>query len=118
MDVPKIPPRPKRGVERSVSPNGNRYTPSPLNDPTYVHSGPPKDGGRLSIDTPSRPPSVSLPSIGQEGNEYASFDDLSQTLTNESANQGGSPQLWLGICLCTLLRPLFRAPPQRVGSRR
>ena len=92
MDVPKIPPRPKRGVERSVSPNGNRYTPSPLNDPTYVHGGPPKDGGRLSIDTPSRPPSVSLPSIGQEGNEYASFDDLSKTPTDESANQGGSPQ--------------------------
>jgi hypothetical protein len=92
MDVPKIPPRPKRGIERSVSPNGDRYARSPLNDPTYVHGGPPKDGGRLSTDVPSRPPSVSLPSLGQEGSEYASFDDLSKTLTNEAANPGGPPQ--------------------------
>ena len=90
MDVPKIPPRPKRGIERSVSPSGDRYARSPLNDPTYVHGGPPKDGGRLSTDVPSRPPSVSMPSLGEEGNEYASFEDLSKTLTNE--HQGGSPQ--------------------------
>ncbi|CAE7215837.1 hypothetical protein PTT_15372 [Pyrenophora teres f. teres 0-1] len=90
MDVPKIPPRPKRGIERSVSPSGDRYARSPLNDPTYVHGGPPKEGGRLSTDVPSRPPSVSMPSLGEEGNEYASFEDLSKTLTTE--NQGGSPQ--------------------------
>ena len=90
MDVPKIPPRPKRGVERSVSPAGDRYARSPLNDPTYVHGGPPREGGRLSTDLPSRPPSVSMPSLGEEGNEYASFEDLSKTLTSE--NQGGSPQ--------------------------
>ncbi|KAI4943911.1 hypothetical protein J4E91_009058 [Alternaria rosae] len=90
MDVPKIPPRPKRGVERSVSPAGDRYARSPLNDPTYVHGGPPREGGRLSTDLPSRPPSVSMPSLGEEGNEYASFEDLSKTLTPE--NQGGSPQ--------------------------
>lgn len=92
MDVPTIPPRPKRGIERSVSPAGDRYARSPLNDPTYLHSGPPKDGSRLTTEVPSRPPSVSMPSLGEEGNEYASFDDLSKTLTNESLNQGGSPQ--------------------------
>jgi hypothetical protein len=31
-----------------------------------------------------------MPSLGEEGNEYASFEDLSKTLTSE--NQGGSPQ--------------------------
>ncbi|KAF1837318.1 hypothetical protein BDW02DRAFT_566161 [Decorospora gaudefroyi] len=90
MDVPKIPPRPKRGMERSVSPNEDRYARSPLNDPTYVHGGPTRDGSRLSTDVPSRPPSVSLPSLGEEGNEYASFDDLAKTLTTDS--QGASPQ--------------------------
>ncbi|KAH7380628.1 hypothetical protein BKA66DRAFT_493883 [Pyrenochaeta sp. MPI-SDFR-AT-0127] len=93
LDVPKIPPRPKRSIERSVSPSGDRYARSPLNDPSYLHNGPPpKDGSRLSTEVPSRPPSVSLPSLGEEGNEYASFEDLSKTLTNESNNLGGSPQ--------------------------
>ncbi|KAF1947928.1 hypothetical protein EJ02DRAFT_507716 [Clathrospora elynae] len=92
MEVPQIPPRPKRGIERSVSPSGDRYARSPLNDPTYIHNGPLKDTRRLSTEVPSRPPSVSMPSVGEEGNEYASFDDLSRTLTNESLNQGGPPQ--------------------------
>jgi len=93
MDVPKIPPRPKRGIERSVSPAGDRFARSPLNDPTYLHSGPPpRESGRLTADTPSRPPSVSLPSLGEEGNEYASFEDLSKTLSNESLGPSGSAQ--------------------------
>lgn len=93
MDVPKIPPRPKRGIERSVSPAGDRYARSPLNDPTYLHNGPPpREGGRLTADTPSRPPSVSMPSLGEEGSEYASFEDLSKTLTHESLGPGGLPQ--------------------------
>lgn len=85
LDAPKVPARPKRSIERSVSPAGERYARSPLNDPTYLHNGPPpKDGSRLTTEVPSRPPSVSLPSLGEEGNEYASFEDLSKTLTNES----------------------------------
>lgn len=92
MDVPKIPPRPKRGIERSVSPAGDRYARSPLNDPTYLHNGPPpREGGRLTTDTPSRPPSVSMPSLGEEGSEYASFEDLSKTLTSDSLGPAGSP---------------------------
>ena len=82
LDLPKVPPRPKGRIERSQSPH--RFDRSPLNDPTYAHGGPPKDNRRLSTEVPSRPPSVSLPSIGQEGSEYASFEDLSRTLTNES----------------------------------
>ncbi|KAJ4407198.1 hypothetical protein N0V91_004080 [Didymella pomorum] len=80
--TPQIPPRPKGRIERSQSPH--RFDRSPLNDPTYAHGGPPKDNRRLSTEVPARPPSVSLPSIGQEGNEYASFEDLSKTLSNES----------------------------------
>jgi hypothetical protein len=85
MDVPKIPPRPKRSVDRSVSPNREAFTRSPLNDPTFDHRpGSGQKGSRLSTELPPRPPSVSLPSLGEEGNEYASFEDLSKTLTNQS----------------------------------
>jgi hypothetical protein len=79
LEAPKIPPRPKRG-DRSVSPNPNRdtYARSPLNSP-YQNGPPPKPR-----DLPSRPPSTSLPGLGEEGNEYASYEDLSTTLTNES----------------------------------
>ncbi|KAF3032212.1 hypothetical protein E8E12_002102 [Didymella heteroderae] len=80
--TPQIPPRPKGRIERSQSPH--RFDRSPLNDPTYAHGGPPKDNRRLSTEVPARPPSVSLPSLGQEGSEYASFEDLSKTLSHES----------------------------------
>ncbi|KAF2678372.1 hypothetical protein K458DRAFT_348432 [Lentithecium fluviatile CBS 122367] len=84
MDVPKIPPRPKRSVDRSISPNRDAFTRSPLNDPTFDHKQIGQMGSRLSTELPPRPPSVSLPSLGEEGNEYASFEDLSKTLTNQS----------------------------------
>jgi hypothetical protein len=90
LEAPKIPPRPKRG-DRSVSPNPNRdtFARSPLNSP-YQNGPPPKPR-----DVPSRPPSTSLPGLGEEGNEYASFEDLSTTLSNEGMSLGlaqGSPQ--------------------------
>lgn len=87
MEVPKIPPRPSKRIERSVSPS--RYARSPLNDPSFLHTGHSSREGQLSTELPPRPPSVTLPSIGQEGSEYASFEDLSKTLTNE---KDGSPQ--------------------------
>ncbi|CAI6340559.1 unnamed protein product [Periconia digitata] len=86
-DVPKIPPRPKRAIERSVSPNRNAR--SPLNDPSFLHTGQLPRDSQLSPDVPARPPSVSLPSLGQEGIEYASLDDLSKTLSNQPED---SPQ--------------------------
>ncbi|KAL1968365.1 hypothetical protein VTN77DRAFT_1894 [Rasamsonia byssochlamydoides] len=66
-DMPKIPPRPvNRRVDRSVSPLRDSYAPSPLNDPP--------NGSSLtrttSHDPPPRPPSVTIPSLGEEGIEY------------------------------------------------
>ncbi|KAF2500766.1 hypothetical protein BU16DRAFT_523529 [Lophium mytilinum] len=84
IDVPKIPPRPKRSVERSVSPNRDTYARSPLNDPAFLHNGMHRVSSReetLGANLPPRPSSVTLPSIGQEGSEYESLQDL----TDESS---------------------------------
>ncbi|OKL63355.1 hypothetical protein UA08_01287 [Talaromyces atroroseus] len=65
--TPSIPPRPtNRRLDRSVSPGRDSYAPSPLN-------GPPPSAGlsrTTSNDLPSRPPSVAIPSLGEEGIEY------------------------------------------------
>lgn len=87
MEVPKIPPRPKRSIDRSVSPNREAFARSPLNDPSFLHNGPPPKESNLSVELPARPPSVSLPSLGEEGAEYASYEDLSRTLTNQSNSE-------------------------------
>ncbi|KIW08311.1 uncharacterized protein PV09_01230 [Verruconis gallopava] len=72
IDVPQVPARPRRSVERSVSPNRDRFAPSPLNNPAYLHKVPSSDkhGSGLAKEVPARPPSVTLPSVGQEGSEY------------------------------------------------
>jgi hypothetical protein len=101
-EMPKIPPRPiHRRIDRSQSPHGDRYAPSPLNEPYFAanHSSQAKSQVYSSAsanisnqDLPRRPPSVTLPSIGQEGNEYAEVfsvpDELasSPTQTRSIAN--------------------------------
>ncbi|KAL3461319.1 altered inheritance of mitochondria protein 21 [Aspergillus heterothallicus] len=69
-DMPKVPPRPSRRIERSVSPLSSNYAPSPLNEPP--------NGSTLSrtvsTDLPARPPSVTIPSLGEEGIEYQDLD--------------------------------------------
>jgi hypothetical protein len=79
-EIPKIPPRPIRRLDRSISPHGESYARSPLNEtPHLANSG---NHGHSSLyastsanasssELPARPASVVLPSIGQEGNEYA-----------------------------------------------
>ncbi|PVI04830.1 hypothetical protein DM02DRAFT_496446, partial [Periconia macrospinosa] len=112
-DVPKVPPRPKRAIDRSVSPNRNAR--SPLNDPTFLHNGQlPKDNSQLTPDVPARPPSVSLPSLGEEGIEYASLDDLSKTLTNQSES---SPQQTKVADDLPLYAPKASVPSSTAKSR-
>lgn len=95
--APHIPPRPAaRMKERSVSPT--RYAPSPLNILPRKASVPglqvsaADSRSASSVDAPPRPPSVKLPSIGQEGDEYAGFDlpkqensALEQALSDKNA---------------------------------
>lgn len=88
MEIPKIPPRPgKRSVDRSVSPNRDSYARSPLNDPSFLHNGFTKPKSVHAGESIRRPPSVTLPSIGQEGSEYASFDE--STAPEQTKNVAG-----------------------------
>lgn len=78
-DAPKIPPRPAhRAPEPSIS--RDNFPRSPLNEVLFAMN----DGSKteklqsqtgydanVGVSLPPRPPSVSLPSVGQEGNEYA-----------------------------------------------
>lgn len=76
MDPPKIPPRPaQRNIERSRSPNSEHFPRSPLNEPpAFIYSNENHNVSSSSLGIPKRPPSVSLPSIGQEGSEYADLE--------------------------------------------
>jgi hypothetical protein len=80
-DMPQIPPRPiHRRIERSISPSRESFARSPLNEaPNLANHGNQSKSSLYSTgsanasttDLPRRPSSVALPSIGQEGNEYA-----------------------------------------------
>jgi hypothetical protein len=71
IDVPQVPARPRRNVERSMSPNRDTFARSPLNGPSYLNhvSSIDKPSSGLARELPIRPPSVTLPSVGQEGSE-------------------------------------------------
>ncbi|BDD56901.1 hypothetical protein MPDQ_006365 [Monascus purpureus] len=83
-DTPKIPPRPaSRRNERSTSPLRDSYAPSPLNE--LPNDSSPKL--RVSHEQPQRPPSVVIPSLGEEGREY---EDLH--IGNIPDQQGSDPR--------------------------
>lgn len=79
--LPQVPPRPiNRRLDRSVSPSRESFARSPLNETPFLanHGNQSKSSLYASdsannshSDLPARPASVVLPSIGQEGNEYA-----------------------------------------------
>ncbi|KAL2803085.1 altered inheritance of mitochondria protein 21 [Aspergillus granulosus] len=82
LDMPKVPPRPSRRIERSVSPFSSNYAPSPLNEPPNGSSL----TRAVSNDLPPRPPSVTIPSLGEEGIEYQDLD-----VTNASDSYHPAP---------------------------
>ena len=77
---PKIPPRPTRHLERKVS--EDRFAPSPLNEgfPKQPRSNrlTPDEVDKFSSephDPQERPGSVAMPSLGEEGSEYAAVTE-------------------------------------------
>jgi hypothetical protein len=92
IEVPLIPPRPRRSMERSVSPNRDTFARSPLNDPAFLPGKANSNHGHsllsrgLSREAPPRPPSVNLPTIGQEGIEYAQLDEEEEPETAQNSS--------------------------------
>ncbi|KAH8884675.1 hypothetical protein GQ53DRAFT_661454 [Thozetella sp. PMI_491] len=89
--MPVIPPRPIKGqVERSVSPNPDRFAPSPLNDLVPFASKSPRSS-RLSVHSIGEPlersTSVDLPSVGQEGIEYEGIGEEQNPSRSNSPEQ-------------------------------
>lgn len=103
-DIPKIPPRPaqRRTSEHSQSPSRDHFPRSPFNEPPTSMSFGNKGGNNYGnnsqhapsshMDLPQRPSSVSLPSIGQEGNEYGEIEDKPGVQNTESESSGNEPQ--------------------------
>lgn len=90
-NLPSIPPRPSRKNDRSQS--RESYARSPLYGPPVSLSNKPVQPlhGRSSAELLRRPPSVSLPDVGHEGEEYSSFDQLppeAHGVSAETANAG------------------------------
>lgn len=104
-DMPKIPPRPThRTIERSRSPNAELFPRSPLNEPPMIMQHDNQHGSlygsdvqnvsSASLGLPKRPPSVSLPSIGQEGSEYGDleYQKPEQTILDQVKGQSQPEQ--------------------------
>ena len=73
-DMPWIPPRPiARRYEKSQSPVRDSYAPSPLNS-LPVGSPPIQKSVKIHEEQDQRPPSVAIPSLGEEGREYEDLD--------------------------------------------
>ena len=90
--MPLIPPRPTRGrIDRSISPGRDRFAPSPLNDAGPFLSNKSPRSSRLSLsydgEALERSTSVDLPSIGQEGMEYAGLAEEVDTSRSNSPEQ-------------------------------
>jgi hypothetical protein len=92
-EMPKIPPRPvNRRPDRSISPHRESYARSPLNEAPFLGNQGNNTKNSLytsnsanasASDLSRRPPSVVLPSIGQEGDEYAgAFGELEELGTS------------------------------------
>jgi hypothetical protein len=88
--MPKIPPRPtNRRHGRSISPNLDSFARSPLNEAPLAftlgnNSLPNLSQNALTADVP---PNLTLPSIGQEGSEYANIFENGDTKPSESQSQ-------------------------------
>ncbi|KAH9885537.1 altered inheritance of mitochondria protein 21 [Xylariomycetidae sp. FL2044] len=91
-NMPAVPPRPTKRFNRSVSPNPDRFAPSPLNETFKSPKSPRGSESRLG-DTLERSRSVDMPGVGEEGQEYAvAIDELSSSPEAERQGGAGSPK--------------------------
>jgi hypothetical protein len=91
--MPAVPPRPAKRFNRSVSPNPDRFAPSPLNEAAFASKNPNRysSSSLAAPESTDRPGSVDLPSLGQEGQEYAAaLDELNNETIQGSRRQSAS----------------------------
>ncbi|KAI0377746.1 altered inheritance of mitochondria protein 21 [Hypomontagnella monticulosa] len=93
--IPVVPPRPvNRRLNRSVSPNPDRFAPSPLNESPFAAKSP-----RASRHSQThlgeeleRPMSVEMPNVGEEGREYAAALEELGSSPEASRRSSTSPE--------------------------
>ncbi|KAI1310635.1 altered inheritance of mitochondria protein 21 [Xylaria venustula] len=74
--TPAVPARPTKRFNRSVSPNPDRFAPSPLNESPFNPAAKRNSQSFLGEEL-ERSTSVDLPGVGEEGREYAvAIDEL------------------------------------------
>ncbi|KAI0434244.1 altered inheritance of mitochondria protein 21 [Xylaria sp. FL1042] len=88
--APTIPARPTKRFNRSVSPNPDRFAPSPLNESPFASKAK-RNSQSLLGEELERSTSVDLPGVGEEGKEYAAaIEELVSTSPDE--NRTSSPE--------------------------
>ncbi|KAI3329992.1 altered inheritance of mitochondria protein 21 [Ustulina deusta] len=88
--APTIPSRPTKRFNRSISPNPDRFAPSPLNEGAFDPKPKPNTQSFLGEEL-DRPTSVTMPGVGEEGREYATaIEELSSSSAEE--NRSSSPE--------------------------
>ncbi|CAJ2505052.1 Uu.00g124460.m01.CDS01 [Anthostomella pinea] len=88
---PSIPPRPSKRFNRSISPNPDRFAPSPLNESPFTPKSPRPGQSHLG-DSIERATSVGMPNVGEEGQEYAAALEEMSSSPDESRRPAGSPE--------------------------
>ncbi|KAI1387767.1 altered inheritance of mitochondria protein 21 [Hypoxylon trugodes] len=90
--APAIPPRPiNRRFNRSVSPNPDRFAPSPLNESPFTAKTTRQNHTHLGEEL-ERPVSVEMPNPGEEGREYAAVIEELGTSPQASRRSSTSPE--------------------------
>ncbi|KAI0391941.1 altered inheritance of mitochondria protein 21 [Xylariaceae sp. FL0594] len=89
--LPVVPARPKKQFHRSVSPNPDRFAPSPLNESPFSKKK--RNSQTLLGEELERSTSVEMPGVGQEGQEYAAaIERLSASPETTRAEATASPE--------------------------
>ncbi|KAF2964881.1 hypothetical protein GQX73_g8685 [Xylaria multiplex] len=88
--APTIPARPAKRFNRSISPNPDRFAPSPLNESPF-NSKPKRNSQSFLGEELDRSTAVDMPGVGEEGQEYAAaIEELSSS--SPEANRSASPE--------------------------
>ncbi|RWA11314.1 hypothetical protein EKO27_g3761 [Xylaria grammica] len=88
--TPPIPARPAKRFNRSISPNPDRFAPSPLNESPFNHKSKRNSQSFLGEEL-DRATSVDMPGVGEEGREYAAaIEELGSS--SPEAHRSSSPE--------------------------